>query len=525
MRKRRIQRREFIQQLTQWAIKITPFQREQLAAVFSDQNGDIDYGLFCDEIASAIVAAPPPAEGKPVFSAKADFEKTIEYLKETVRRRNSQIHVALRSYDTGHTGLVPSGRFVHCLSANEFKVTPPDTEVLLEHFGDGRGSVEYERFITAIMPPSEPPMTLADFLAGLSLFLHTRKMSLRPLLPRSITLPDLLAAFHKLSFNCEPQEQSLLRSCFRGGELSADAFCREIDYVPEVAVPPPEPAPEPDTHPPPPHEVLCVLRKLKKAESKVDFAEDFRSRDFLRRGVIPTSQFASIVIGPTTGIGRSEADLLASYYAVPGQKVNYVTLLRDQEVCPLDEPTLAPPTRPLDQLLALFQKELVSRRLDPPDLFLKYDRTRTGLVFGVRVATIFDSVGIKLTEEEDKVIRNTFADPDSPELFNYRSIAKFMTPKDARPKAAEPVDTEFLLLLVSLRERIRSRRRRLADAFAHGFGDTVSERVFREALGTFGLALREHETQRLLRNYRSGSRGDVDWRRFVADVESARAPG
>jgi hypothetical protein len=86
------------------------------------------------------------------------------------------------------------------------------------------------------------------------------------------------------------------------------------------------------------------------------------------------------------------------------------------------------------------------------------------------------------------------------------------------------VDPEFLLLLVSLRERIRSRRRRVADAFSHGFGDTVNERAFRDALGTFGLALREHETQRLLRNYREGPRGDVDWRRFVSDVESARAP-
>jgi hypothetical protein len=64
------------------------------------------------------------------------------------------------------------------------------------------------------------------------------------------------------------------------------------------------------------------------------------------------------------------------------------------------------------------------------------------------------AVGMVSKQKWDNLVRTTFPDPDSPQLFNYHNLAKYVALKNARQRVTEPVDTEFLLLLVRLRERI-----------------------------------------------------------------------
>jgi hypothetical protein len=343
-----------------------------------------------------------------------------------------------------------------------------------------------------------------------------------------MTAGDLMAALRQLGFEADAREQARLRAHFRGGDLDPAAFCRGLDYVPA-----PEPEPEREREPetekaqetagqPPPKNVLRALRSFRCAMERCGFADECRARDPLRHGEVAESQFVAVVIG---AIGCEETDALVEYYRAPGRRVAYATLLRDVDACELDVPGIGPEARGLDEILAAFDAELRPRKLEPPDLFLKFDRARSGEVQGVRVVSVFDQIGVKLNAEEERIVRDRFAGGESGEMFDYRRLAEYMRPQEVRKEVGGVrVDGEVVELLERIRERSWSGRRRAGDAFAKGAGEEVSEEAFREAIGKFRLSLREWEIQRLLRAYRVGSQGDVDWQRFVADVESARAP-
>jgi Ca2+-binding EF-hand superfamily protein len=522
-KKRRIAPRAFIQELTQWGLKITAGEREQVAKAFVDANGQFDYELFCDEVAAAINTAPP-APTKSTFTSKPDIAKVLEFLRVTARHRHSQIEASIRELDPGNTGLIPAGRFARCMSASEFKITPDDANVLNEEFGDGRGNIDYERFLAEILPQS--PSSLPDVsgvLGRLAAFLSKRKISIRPILERykPLSIDDLFAVLRKLSFDLNPQEQGILRGAFRGRNIDVADFCDPIDYEPPKPEEP-EAEPVPAEREIPPDGILGVLGKIVTVErrNKFDFLTEFRERDSFKNGQMPVSQFQAILLASGAGITKAEAELLIDQYRVSPQKVDYSSLIVDKDKVAEGEAIGAEPTQSVDEVLARFKLALQERKLPAQDLFVKYDRFRTGTVLAVRVRSIFDSIGVKLTEGEDKALREAFVDPQSVDMFDYNKLCELLAP----PAQKAGHDRDLLLLLTSLRERIQARRRKIREAFPDSLGETIGEQEFRKAISSFGLSIREPEVQRLLKYYRVNRQKEVDWRSFVTDAENVRIP-
>jgi Ca2+-binding EF-hand superfamily protein len=393
--------------------------------------------------------------------------------------------------------------------------------VLTEEFGDGKGNIEYGRFLTEILPQgARPGPEVSDVLARLSHFLNERKISIRPILDRyqPLTVNDLIAVLRKLSFDINPQEQTILRTTFRTHDIDVAGLCEPIDYKPPKPVEP-EAEPEPTAREVPPESILSILMKLVAAErkTKYDFLSEFRGRDSFKNGQMPVSQFQAIIFASGAGVTKPELEVLISRYRVSPQKVDYASLMIDKEKLTFGEPIGAEPTQTVDEILAQFKIALQDRKIPPQDLFVKYDRFRNGTVLSVRVRSIFDSVGVKLTENDDKLLREAFKHSQSVDMFDYGKLCAVITP-DEKPSH----DRELLLILNSLRDRIQARRRKIREAFPDSLGENITEQEFRNAIATFGLSIREPEIQRLLKYYRVNRQKDVDWQRFVIDVENIR---
>jgi Ca2+-binding EF-hand superfamily protein len=519
-KKHRITRRDFVQELAQWRLKITAGQREQVANAFSDANGDIDYEQFADEVTLALNSAPHSARWS-TFEVKPNASNVIEFLKETARNRHSQIETAVKALDPEQTGIAPAGRFARCLSGQDFKVTPADVEALTIEFGDGRGNIEYPRFLAAILPQNVAPTPeLSNVLARLGLFLNERKIAIRPTLERyrPLTANDLIAVLRKLSFDLNPQEQAILRASFRTNNIDVEALCARIDYLP-----PPRDEPPPEVMPiirgPPPDDVLTILAKMTAAEQRApyDFLAEFRERDTFKNGQIATSQLQAVLLGSSVGLTRSEVERVVGHYQLTPQKVDYKSLIADKDRLSEAEDT-GPQT--VEELLAAFKIALQNRKIPPRDLFVRHDRSHNGKVPVLRVRSIFDSVGIKLNEEDDRALREAFKDQQSPDEFDYYKLCAVLAAGDEKPAGGR----ELQGLLYNIRERIQARKRRIREAFPESLGESISEQIFRDALATFGLSIREQEIQRLLKEYRLNRQKDIDWHRFVTDVETARVP-
>jgi Ca2+-binding EF-hand superfamily protein len=266
--------------------------------------------------------------------------------------------------------------------------------------------------------------------------------------------------------------------------------------------------------------ITAILEKLTIIERKtgVDYLDEFRERDSFKNGQMPVSQFQAIVLGSSPEITKDEVGQLIANYRVSPQKIDYMNLIEDKEkvvVPELSEPEESPT---VEELLVQFKLALQARGIPPQDLFVKYDKYGNGTILAVRVKSIFDSVGIKLTENDDKLIREAFTDPEALDLFDYRKLCALVAPPDDKPIK----DRDLLLLLNSLRERIQARRRKIRKAFPDDLPNPIGDQAFRNAIGTFGLSIREPEIQRLLKYYRVGRQKNVDWQRFVADVETIR---
>jgi Ca2+-binding EF-hand superfamily protein len=519
LKRKRIGRREFVLELGVYRSPITPQQKEEIATAFADSNGEVDYERFADELDAAIANAPKTA--KPTEGA--DLQKALEYLRETARDRHSQIASVLRSFDPHKTGAIPSGRFARSLEAEAFKLSLPEVDLLKQEFGDGQGNVEYERFITAILPPASSNVAeLPEILGRLALFLSERKVSLKPLLARArrVTVVDLIATLRKLSFDIDAREQLVFKRAFGSDPINIDEFCDPIDFVAPPPIEPELEVLEPRARTIPPAGVVTILGKLIAVEKKtgIDFENEFRGLDQFRKGQVAVSHLRSVLLDRSTGLSAAEVDQLVAHYAVSPQQVNYVLLLADRG--DYAEESVSSPTQTVEQLVARLKGFFVAQRISCQDLFRKHDRMGRGTIFAVRLRSVLESVGFTISEDDEQVLREAFKDDKSSDVFDYQKLSAAIAPAEEK----QIQDRDLLILILSLQDRIRARRRRVRDAFPDSLGPTISEQEFREAIGSFGLFIRELELQRLLRYYRAKAQRDVDWKRFVLDVETTRVP-
>lgn len=560
LKKGLLPKKVFLNALYGFNLHINAGQLVQLVEVFARPDGNVQYSDFCDEVQKSIASMPPP-ERKTV-EIKGDINKTMAYLRDVEKNRHSQLGEQFKLCDPRGTGYIQSTRFLKALEVEKFPLSKPDRDVLLEHFGDQNGYIKYDDFLRQIVPPTNQiTPTASQVIQRLKNHLESHNIYLRPKLIKierdtgnQLHVIDLLQVLHAVSFDFSQREWNQLVG-FLGplpqSPLDYDALCDEVDPPVHEVVAPPEPevniSSSMRTEIPrecPPDDILQTLIGLLRSANKmdVDFYQQFRSNDYLRQGVVPKSQFQSIVLSVYPSLQPQLLAHLIEFYKAHPPYVNYGNMIKDMNQFATDalqemetkERTIT--TGPSDEsniALRKIKSHLDAARIDPEQLFANYDPGNNGLINKARLSSVFVSIDANLLPSELESLQNDFEDKRRPEFVNYKRIAAAirgitlshndLSSIRIRSLADQGPDREVAVLLNSLRERIQQRHKRVRDAFIDCVpGQPCSSREFRAALQSFGLIIREIDVLKILKFYRVTRVGDVDWEKFCHDIETSK---
>ena len=275
-----------------------------------------------------------------------------------------------------------------------------------------------------------------------------------------------------------------------------------------------------------PTKIKTILAGMIRAESRFnfDFDQEFRSRDSLGSGLVPTPQFYTVMRMSQVPISAEQyKDLIACYSK--DDRFNYRLLVDDMKLAAAFTVPESPAHLDTMHILRPLRRHIDVRRISPSNMCASYDTAKNGTVPKTRLRAIFDAIGFDLSKDDEQSLTDDFQSGRFPEMFDYRSLCLFL--EECPPAAAstmrtrtareEAEDRELPAFIKNLRERLRERHRQVRYPFS-GFRNPMSEQDFRNCLSFFGLSLREPEIQILLRNY-SVRNSLVDWELFCADVE------
>ncbi|OHS93346.1 hypothetical protein TRFO_40384 [Tritrichomonas foetus] len=298
----------FQKTLNGYKFHVNANQLSQVIDLFTDDQGTVPYKAFCEEIDKAIRQLPKTT--KSTFAVKGDINTTLNYLRDVVKNRHCQIEDQLKACDRRNTGLIPSQRFFKALATEQYKITNQDMDVLEQEFTDGRGNIEYTRFLEAILPSTRQTTDSADkTLMRLKNFLDERKIQIRPRLQRyesdgSVSSAELLQVLRALSFDMTQRESQTLIALLAprvNSRINLDDLCNQIDpilpvrksaiQIEEEAAAASKTYAKPESREEPPENIEDILvGVLKFAERNgIDFQTEFRQRDSHRNGTVPRS--------------------------------------------------------------------------------------------------------------------------------------------------------------------------------------------------------------------------------------------
>jgi Ca2+-binding EF-hand superfamily protein len=510
-----------VRELSGYRLQVTPVQWEQLALVFSDDKGEVDYPRFASEIAK--VSGTSPSGG--------DIEKILDYLRLTARHRHSQVQESVALADKDSLGVLPAARFFRILQLQGFRLSDEERELVEAEFTDGDGGIRYDELFNVILPAT--PSSAASYdsvIIRLKKFLSAKRLYLKPQLEKAdrkrsgiVTVTDLLGALRALSFDLTPVERRIVKSQLGSevrGRINISAFCDDVD--PPPSSPADSAAFTNEEAVVPPDDVLTALEALTAIDQsgRADLDNEFRIRDFHRRGDIPRSQFEPLLVG--LGIKAPVVATLATYYSNSPRFVQYQNLLRDQSLFAPAPPREQPPLRP-EAVAALtrIKRAIATRGLDLEAGFLKYDAGRVGTIDSGRLRPAFDAVGYRIAVGDEDILKKSFAQAGNDTKVDYRRLIEAV--EEAIGEDPENKDDgETRAIVESLHARIQARRRKVRDGFFGKEPEGISEDDFREVLGKYVIALREPDVVKLVKAYRRRD-GNIDWQRFCDDVEAVKS--
>lgn len=555
----------FLSAVQSFNVRINANQLCQLVDAFSDKDGNVPYREFCDEVAKSIAAAPPSTRS--TFSTKGDINTTLSYLRELEKNRHSQIGEQLKVLDPRNTGLIQSAKFFKALAIEHFNLGPTDQEVLEQTFTDGNGNIRYLDFLNSILPQTTQLVPTANqIIERLKNYLKNRNIQLRPRLARidrnhsgKIIIQELSQALHSISFDITRKEWLQLSSSLGSSPHSLfdyNSFCDEID----------PPTPEPQTsqqlqeqqeqeelrnssrraeiRPTPPDSIIGILVSILRQANRnhIDVYEELRSRDTLRRGLVPNSQFQSLLFRIHPSLRPVDVAQLTEFYQGQPMYTNYENMCKDIHDYAEDalktsqQMELTTSTGPSPETINVLRRlkiQIDMARMEPEELFLNYDSANTGFIPRSRLNSVFCSINLSVTNSELQSVEEDFKDKRRPELVNYKRITSAvrgirLSPMDLSsiriPSQSDkgPI-REVAVLVNSIRERIQERHKRVRDAFCDCIsGQPCSARDFRAAISSFGLIIREVDLLKLLKYYRVTRQGDVNWEQFCLDIETSK---
>lgn len=562
-KKRRIQPSQFLQLLSSIGVSnISPQDLADLADAFTE-NALFDYVGFCDEIdrATSIRASKKPAP-QPV---KIDMNRVLGSISREIVNRHSQLKMQLSQFDTRQTGLVPTQRFIRAMINQNFSISDKEIEAVAQEFGDDQGNVDYITFFSCVMPQKEPTVTLEDVLIRLQDYLNMKKIQIEPKLkkydPRNtgdVQFSQLITVLREINFDLNNDELNCLKMHFSpngsDGFLQISDISKLVDPI--IEAPKPKPTLPRQEYVEPASVALEVMTRIGAIVAKynLDIFDDFKRYDRSNTGLIKDAEFAAVIASLPNAPNERDIQALVNFYTNrTTHDINYESFCQEMDEFAMRRLQQNPEmtTKMMNELpqtnvsvapiLKRFKMYLYQTKTSPDVLFAPYDGgQRSGLIPETKLKPILDDFGFSVTNQELAVLADNFRDQRMPEKINYKRLcgelnAIQLTQRDLQmtqspsgsPQGTTNVggmkkttNAEVLVFANGFREKLLERHKKIATPFVGMRSSSMPANDFRRCVESFGLVVKETDMQKLLREYKVNMQGDIDWQRFVHDVET-----
>ncbi|OHT14471.1 EF hand family protein [Tritrichomonas foetus] len=555
-KKRRVQPSQFLQVIDSLGVKnVPPQDLTDLCDTFTE-NAVFDYVSFCDEIdrANALKAQIKPVP-QPV---KIDVDQVLARIAKEFHNRHSQLRAQFTQFDTQNNGIIPAARFIRAVMNQGFSVTDAEIEAVAQDFGDGRGNVDYISFVNFVMPPQEPAVKVEDVLVRLQDFLNLKKIQLQPLLKKfdlrnkgEVPFSKLQAVLRDISFDLTNEETNAVKQQFAGpgadGPVNIIQICELVDPI--IEAPKPRPVLPKKEYVEPATLALDVMTKIGAIVSRyqLDIFEDFRRYDTKGTGLIKDGEFAAVIASLPSAPNESDIQALLNFYSNPGSHIiNYESFCQEMDEFAMKRlqqnpemttkmmgalPSAPPSAKPV---LKRFKMHLYATKISPDVLFTPYDSNHCGLIASLKLKPILDDCGFRTSDEDIRVLIDAFQDQRLPEKISYKRLCGelndirltqsdlAMTQETGMTSMKQTMNPEVLRFTSEFREKLLERHKRIAQPFVGVRSQAMPAMDFRRCLESFGLVIKETDMQKIFREYRLNMQGDIDWQRFVQDVETIK---
>ena len=492
----------FVRTIQSQGFSLTDQEIDAIAHEFSNGKNGVDMLTFLN------VVSPPP-------EPTVNVEDVLIRMQDHLAARKVQIAPMMKRYDTRGNGLCPFTQFLSILRDVGFNVTNEEENSLKKQLAPGvDGQVQISQIADLVDPiieqpkprqplPKkefvEPATVVLDVMTRIGVIVSRYQLDLfgdfkhyDPQNTGFIKDTEFTAVISSLPSAPNEKEISALIDFYANRtshDVNYESFCQEMD---EFAISRLQKNPELTSKmmselPSAPPAAKAILKRLKLHlyTTKIPIDSLFKPFDTTITGLIPASKLAAAFDGCSFRLNDNEISLLIDAFKdqrLP-EKISYKRLIGEFNDIRLSQSDL--------ESTQVYNGGNFGLTNAPP----QHERTR-----------------------EDP--RANYSTTNS----SYGTQPPAPTPSQPPPPPSmrQTSDPTVLLFIGELREKLLERHKKVSTPFVGVRSQAMPVRDFRRCVESFGLVIKENNMQRLLREYKMNMQGDIDWQRFVYDVENIK---
>ena len=551
-------------------LPFSPRQLQEICAPFLSDDG-VDVNSFCNAFDGEIaVVTQDTSRWTQSFDNKpTDIDIVLDDIRKQITQRHLRLSEVFEDELVRLRGQMTRADFYRILSRMGFVFSEPDSMALDNSFMLRDGLMDGRGFADAVDPPQiKTEYRIDTTLESLSEFLTKRRIELPPLFiaydrlqSGQVTLAQFVAIMRRVGFEIPDQDLRQWAKTYGNGQtFNWKRLCLDINQDAPVTPRVQEMPPPPCSSAEPSADLAMLMREINATakRTKTNLMAECMRFDNLKTGVITRRRFKDVIESLPLRIRVERLAELVDFYADPGHDgVHYRPFIEDlsKNDQPPPRETL-PFRRTLDpdgvindsdtqrQALSVwtvpefilptlrhFRAAANCKRIDIEELFYASDNSRTGYIDCDSLKSIMQPLDRLLPEKVYDDIIQVFRDRRMPEKFNYkRFCAAFYAAQPTQQDIDEVTSLAnelshinvALTLSNDIRARLETRRVNINVFFRHLRTPTIPERDFMRILDSLPLVLNDREKTMLCRHNMSEEEGEVDWKKFVSEVESSK---
>lgn len=576
---------QFLGEISKFGVQLSPSEFVELGKAFTDPQcpSCVNYNRFCEEVEKSTPVTFRLSGNPRVFNNGHPSPQQTNLTAEEVmapfigisERDIWRLKNFFSFEDHEQIGFLPSHIFFKGTKLINLNPNQKERAVLIEKYQNpSNGSIDYLSFLADLHDPNSSSLKeknqseINNLFSDIHSHLLNNDTRLRPILERIDKVGTGMIGVHVIieqleisHFRFSLSQKDLIGAHF-GERTSIEQFCKLVDPTLDEIEEHKEQQRRagelktamenakkaraiPDKH------IVSILASLCQLEDQtgLDLRTEFHNIDHLHTNFIKFSVFKNLILSYSVNqpeplsIGKDDIDDLFIFYRVnKSDEMLYQNLLDDKEKYGLQwyEEMLE------SQQRARMESQIVSERvewilkkicgfcslkhMDLLTLLKTFDTTRTGDLPPQKFVHALGMITYFTNEEVEELIR-AFANKNG--NVNYRRLLEIvekvnLTKDDLvqikiDPRYSEVSQRDIEPLLVTIKEKMISRRKRLIDVFASAQSNEISSEQFKQILKSLDLIFKTADVQLLIKKYRANLNGDINWQTFCKDVQSSRS--